>query len=46
MNLVIILGYAVIGIIVYFVYGHYSKLTNKVFGRNIFKTIGKLISRR
>ena len=46
MNLVIILGYAVIGIIVYFVYGHYSKLTNKVFGKNIFKTIGKLISRR
>jgi O-antigen/teichoic acid export membrane protein len=46
MNLVIVLVYAVIGAMVYFVYNHFSKLTNKVFGRNIFVTLSKLISRR
>ena len=46
MNLVIILVYAVIGIIVYFSYGHFSKLTNKVFGRDIFKILNKLLIRK
>ena len=46
MNLVIILGYTVIGAIVYFAYGHFSKLTNKVFGRDIFKIINKLFFRK
>ena len=46
MNLVIILGYTVIGAIVYFVYGHFSKLTNKVFGRDIFKILNKLFFRK
>lgn len=46
MNLVIILVYAVIGAIVYFVYGHFSKLTNKVFGRDIFKILNKLFFRK
>ena len=46
MNLVIILGYTVIGAIVYFVYGHFSKLTNKVFGRDIFKILSKLFIRK
>ena len=41
-NLFIILGYAVIGAIVYFIYNHFSKLTNKVFGRDIFKILSKL----
>ena len=42
MNLVIILIYMVIGAIVYFVFNHFSKLTNKVFGRDIFKILNKL----
>ena len=46
MNLVIILVYAVIGAIVYFAYGHFSKLTNKVFGRDIFKILNKLFFRK
>lgn len=46
MNLVIILIYTLIGIIVYFVYGHFSKLTNKIFGRDIFKILNKLIMRK
>ena len=46
MNLVIILVYAVIGALVYFVYGHFSKLTNKVFGRDIFKILNKLFFRK
>lgn len=45
-DLVIILIYTVIGAIVYFVYGHFSKLTNKVFGRDIFKILGKLFFRK
>ncbi len=46
MNLLIIFIYTITGIIIYFLYGHLSKLTNKVFGKNIFKSIGNLISRR
>ena len=46
MNLVIILGYTVIGAIVYFTYNHFSKLTNKVFGRDIFKILNRLIIRK
>ena len=46
MNLVIILVYAVIGALVYFVYNHFSKLTNKVFGRDIFKILKKLFFRK
>ena len=46
MNLVIILIYAVIGAIVYFVFNHFSKLTNKVFGRDIFKILNKLFFRK
>ena len=46
MNLVIILVYTVIGAVVYFIYGHFSKLTNKVFGRDIFKILNKLFFRK
>ena len=46
MNLVIILIYTVIGAIVYFVFNHFSKLTNKVFGRDIFKILNKLFFRK
>ena len=41
MNLVIILIYTVIGAIVYFVFNHFSKLTNRVFGKDIFTFPGK-----
>lgn len=46
MNIVIILIYTVIGAIVYFTYNHFSKLTNKVFGRDIFKILNKLFFRK
>ena len=46
MNLLIIFIYAIIGIVVYFMYNHFTKVTNRVFGRNIFKALSKLISRR
>jgi len=46
MNLVIILVYTVIGAVIYFVYGYFSKLTNKVFGKDIFKILNKIMSRR
>jgi len=46
MNILIILVYAVIGIIIYFVYSHYIKLTDRVFGKNILKTIKKLLLRK
>ena len=46
MNILIILFYAVIGIIIYFVYSHYIKLTDRVFGKNILKTIKKLLLRK
>ena len=46
MNIIIILVYSVIGAIVYFVYNHFSKLTNKVFGRDIFKILNKLFFRK
>ena len=46
MNIVIILAYTVIGAIVYFVYNHFSKLTNRVFGRDIFKILNKLFFRK
>ena len=46
MNLVIILIYTIIGAIVYFVFNHFSKLTNKVFGKDIFKILNKLLFRK
>ena len=46
MNLVIILIYTVIGAIVYFVFNHFSKLTNRVFGKDIFKILSKLFFRK
>ena len=46
MNLVIILVYTVIGAVVYFVYNHFSKLTNKVFGKDIFKILNRLLMRK
>lgn len=46
MNLLIIFIYAIIGIVVYFMYNHFTKVTNRVFGRNIFKALSKLIFRR
>ena len=45
-NIVIILIYALIGIITYFVYGYFSKLTRKVFGKDIFKVLYGLIIRK
>ena len=46
MNLVIILIYTVIGAIVYFVFNHFSKLTNRVFGKDILKILNKLFFRK
>lgn len=46
MNIVIILIYTIIGMVVYFVYAHYIKLTNKVFGKSAVNTIRKLLLRK
>ena len=46
MNFIFILFYGVVGMIVYFVYAHYNHLTIKVFGKNLFQTIQKIILRK
>ena len=46
MNILIILVYTCIGMIVYLVYSHYIKLTDRVFGKNIMKTIKKILLRK
>ena len=46
MNIVIILVYTCIGMIIYFLYSHYIKLTDRVFGKNIMKTIKKILLRK
>jgi len=37
----ILVIYVVVGIVVYFIYAHYSKLTEHIFGKNIFKIFRK-----
>ena len=46
MNIVIILFYTAIGMIIYFIYSHYIKLTDRVFGKSIVKTIKKILLRK
>lgn len=46
MNLLIILIYMIIGIIVYFLYGYYTKLIKRVFGNGIFRTIKRIIMKK
>ena len=46
MNLVIILVYMIIGMIVYFVYGYYTKLIKRVFGNGILRTVKKIIMKK
>ncbi len=46
MNLLSILWNMVVGMIVYFVYCHMSKVTHKIFGKSLFQTFGKLILRK
>ena len=46
MNLLIILVYMIIGIIVYFLYGYYTKLIKRVFGNGIFRTIKRIIMKK
>ena len=46
LNLVIILVYAVIGMIVYFLYGYYTKLIKRVFGTSILNTMKKIIMKK
>lgn len=41
MNVLILVIYVVVGIVVYFIYAHYSKLTEHIFGKNIFKIFRK-----
>lgn len=45
-NLFIILLYMIVGIIVYFIYGYYTKLIKKVFGNGIFRTIKRIIMKK
>lgn len=46
MNLLIILVYMIIGIIVYFLYGYYTRLIKRVFGNGIFRTIKRIIMKK
>lgn len=46
MNILSILWNMVVGMIVYFVYCHMSKVTHKIFGKSLFQTFGKLILRK
>ena len=46
LNLVIILVYAVVGMIVYFLYGYYTKLIKRVFGKGIINTMKKIIMKK
>lgn len=46
LNIPIILGYSVIGMIVYFGYTHFIKLTNKVFGNGIMNSISKILLKK
>ena len=45
-NLLIIIVYAIIGIVVYFVYAHFTGLINKVFGKGVLRTVKKIIIRK
>lgn len=45
-NLVLILFYGIVGAIVYFMYIHYSGITNEIFGKNIINSIKKLILKK
>ena len=46
LNLVIILVYMIVGMIVYFLYGYYTKLIKRVFGKNILNTMKKIIMKK
>ena len=46
MNLVIILVYMIVGMIVYFIYGYYTKLIKRVFGNGIIRTVKKIIMKK
>ena len=45
-NLFIILLYMVVGMIVYFLYGYYTKLIKRVFGNGILNTVKKIIMKK
>lgn len=45
-NLVLILFYGIVGAIVYFMYIHYSGITNEIFGKNIINSIKKIILKK
>ncbi|MBR2678864.1 MAG: polysaccharide biosynthesis protein [Bacilli bacterium] len=45
-NLVIILVYAVIGAIIYFVYAYFTGLTKKVFGKDIIMVLKRVLTKK
>ena len=45
-NLVLILFYGIVGAIVYFMYIHYSGITNEIFGKNIINSLKKIILKK
>ena len=45
-NLVLIIFYGIVGAIVYFMYIHYSGITNEIFGKNIINSIKKIILKK
>ena len=45
-NLFILLVYVLMGMIFYFIYGYFTHLTSKVFGKDIFRTVKKILLKR
>ena len=46
MNLVIVLFYACLGMVVYFLYAHFMHLTERIFGKSFFTTIRKILLKK
>lgn len=45
-NLFSIFFYGIVGMIIYFVYAHFVKLTNRILGKNVILTIRKILLRK
>ena len=45
-NLLIIIGYAFIGAIIYFVYAYFTGLTKKIFGKDIVLVLKRVLIKK
>ena len=46
LNILLIIFYGIIGMIVYFTYSHYVKLSGRVFGKDLLKKLGILFQKK